>query len=148
MKRFNHGFTLIELLVVIAIIGIIVGISAFALRGGQRAGRDAKRKSDLEQIRASLELYRSSCNAYPASVSQGGSITGSGTPANCTGTFMQAVPSDPDSGRIYVYTRTSNSDYDLCAALEEAPIPAINMSSFNCGSGCGTASCNYAVSSL
>ncbi len=143
-----RGFTIIELLIVISIIGVLVGIATFALQGAQRAGRDAKRKSDLAQISAAVELYRSSCRTYPPSSSVYGGATLEGTGVgNCDGVFMQSIPYDaaaPD--RVYSYTFDSaTNSYSLCAALEEPPVPAINMEDFNCA-GCGE-TCNYAVTS-
>lgn len=143
----KKGFTLIEILVAIGIIGILVGIAAFALQGGQRAGRDAKRKSDLEQIRAGLEYYRQACRTYPASISFGGSLVGTGS-GGCTGTFLDKIPQDATSpGRTYSYSYNAGTNsYDICAALEEAPVPPLNMSGFTCGSCGSSGACNYAVS--
>lgn len=53
----NKGFTLIELLVVIAIIGLLTSIVLVSIRGIGARARDAKRKSDLDQIRKALLLY-------------------------------------------------------------------------------------------
>lgn len=147
MAKESKGFTLIEILVAIGIVGLLVGIAVFALQGGQRAGRDTKRKSDLEQIRAALEFYRSSCLTYPATLSFGGSLVGDNTPASCTGNFMQKIPQDSSSTARqyrYAYHSTSNS-YSLCAALEDAPVPAMTVTS--CGGNCGGVACNYIVTS-
>lgn len=141
----KKGFTLIELLVAIAVMSLLVGIVAFALRGAQKAGRDTRRKSDLEQVRAALEFYRDSCGTYPASLSFGGSLNGTGT-GNCTGSFMEKVPQDiAASSRVYSYRYISGTnDYYICASLEDAPNPAMNVS--NCNS-CGSVACNYILTS-
>lgn len=58
MKK-TKSFTLIEILVVITLIGLIAaGISA-SYSQFLKQSRDAKRKSDLENVRAALEMYRS-----------------------------------------------------------------------------------------
>jgi prepilin-type N-terminal cleavage/methylation domain-containing protein len=62
MKR--KGFTLVELLVVIAIIGLLASIVLVSLNSARRKARDAKRKSDLEQIVLVMELYYDTYNTY------------------------------------------------------------------------------------
>jgi type II secretion system protein G len=138
----RKGFTLVELLVVVAIISLLAAISLFALQGARQSARDTKRKSDLEIIRSGLELYRADCNNYPASITYGSSLTGSGSPITClaSNVYISKVPSDPSSGRNYSYVR-SGTTYTLCASLEQAPNPS--MSTSGCGS-CGV-SCNYKV---
>jgi len=62
----KKGFTLIELLVVIAIIGILASIMVVSLTNAQKKARDAKRQSELNQMRTALTLYADDNNeAYP-----------------------------------------------------------------------------------
>ncbi len=62
----KKGFTLIELLVVIAIIGILASIMVVSLTNAQKKARDAKRQSELNQLRTALTLYADDNNAtYP-----------------------------------------------------------------------------------
>jgi len=129
---YKKGFTLIELLIVMMIIAILVGISVVALGGARKTARDAKRKSDLESIRAAIEIYRADCNEYPTTLS-------SPLQRNCTGavnTYIQTVPLDPSGGNYYYSATTST--YRICAELED---PGTSMTC----SGC--ASCNYRVGS-
>ncbi len=56
-NRTNLGFTLIELLVVIAIIGLLASMILVALNNGRQRARDARRLSDLYQVRTALEMY-------------------------------------------------------------------------------------------
>ena len=142
LQIYKFGFTLIELLVVISIIGILVALSLFGIQGARESSRDAKRKSDLELLRSGLEMYKSDCGDYPASL--GTSLVGDGTPASCavTNTYISRIPKDPqDATRVYSYVRLTSVTYLICSALEQPPAPAQDVT--NCGS-CG-ASCNYKV---
>ena len=88
MKK-QQGFTLIELLVVIAIIGLLSTLAVVALNNARMKSRDAKRVSDIKQIQTALELYYNDANAYPSAV------TGLGTIASGTVTYMSNVPTNP-----------------------------------------------------
>jgi general secretion pathway protein G len=141
MIKRSRGFTLIELLVVISIIGILLGLSIFGLQGARQSSRDAKRKADLELIRSGLEIYKADCNGYPASL--GTSLKGSGATSSCalTNTYISQVPLDPISPASDYAFLSDGVTYILCAALEQAPSPAVDTT--GCGS-CTTA-CNYKV---
>ena len=139
----KKGFTLIELLVVISIIGILIGISLFGMQGARESSRDARRKADLELIRAGLEIYKSECNAYPTSP-LASPLIGSGSPTSCAiaNTYISLVPKDPlDPNRIYPYSRTATT-YILCASLENLPSSWDNTGCGSCGTG---VTCNYKV---
>jgi len=129
------GFTLIELLVVIAIIGLLSTIAIISLNNSRLKARDAKRISDLNQVRNALELYFNDCYSYPAALTVGGDIVGTDgncNPANDT-TYMKAIPSNPtpweDGGcptSDYIYTRDSQSSYHIsyCLGGGNSGIPA------------------------
>lgn len=133
----KKGFTLIEILVSIAIIAVLMSMSFVAFSASRKTARDGRRKADLEQIRTVLEMYRSDCHEYPASL--GTSITG---PASCGSVvYMETVPIDLSSpSYVYSYTRVNPNQYVLCAYLENG-----STAVSGCGA-CGTAvSCNYKV---
>ena len=67
LKPCKDGFTLIELLVVISIIGTLSGMVLVAMGGVRAQARDARRVSDITQIRKALELYYADNNQYPSS---------------------------------------------------------------------------------
>ncbi len=142
----NLGFTLIELLIVMSIIGVLAGVSLFALRGARASARDGRRKSDLETIRSGLELYKADCNNYPAGDGDitdgavlGTSLTGGDGGCGNPNVYIQTIPNDVLSGRYYRYF-SAGPTYELCASLEEG------SGSKNCGasSSCGS-TCNYKV---
>lgn len=114
------GFTLIELLVVISIIGIMAGLSLFAVQGARESGRDARRKSDLESIRSALEIYKADCGRYPGAITAGAQLPGDGANCPATNIYIEEVPDDPLAGRNYDYLPSGAppTTYLLCAGLE------------------------------
>ncbi len=142
-KFVSKGFTLIELLVVISIIGLLLGLSIFGLQGARQSSRDAKRKADLEMIRSGLEIFKADCDKYYVGSSLPSPLIGDGSSVGCslTNTYISSVPVDPVSAtNKYAYS-SAGVTYTLCAALENAPSPAMDVT------GCGscTAACNYKV---
>lgn len=124
----KSGFTFIELLVSITIILVLTSIGMVSYQSANKGARDNKRKADLEQVRAALEMYRTDNDAYPAVASWGAMIT-------ALGDYLNEEPEDP-KGYSYYYSG-SNYSYDLCTYLE-------SDSSGNCGSAsCGSETCNY-----
>jgi general secretion pathway protein G len=145
----QKAFTLIELLVVISIIGVLVAVSIFGLSGARESSRDARRKADLELIKAGLELYKADCNSYPTSIPAAGSaLVGTYPPtgaASCktANTYIAAIPADPiTSDRNYIY-KVNGNGYVLCASLEQQSLATIT----DCGSAglCGGSGCNYKI---
>ena len=135
MKNFNgqKGFTLIELLVIIVIIIILAGISIIALDGQRAKARDAKRISDVKQIRTALEFYFSDEGEYPVisqpvvlgkgnaeklcSKAEGGFVSAT-TACSQETTYMSKVPADPLPDRQYVYTGSSDG-FDILFITEK-----------------------------
>jgi prepilin-type N-terminal cleavage/methylation domain-containing protein len=75
-KRKQSGFTLIELLVVISIIAVLASVILASLNITRAKARDAKRRSDINQIQVALELYRNDHESYFVA---GGGFNGNGT---------------------------------------------------------------------
>ena len=132
-----EGFTLVEILVVVTIISLLASIATVSYSRFIKQSRDARRKTDIEQIRAAIELYRNFNNKYPTSISSGGLIADEKT------TYMSKVPTDPmfNSGNTYYYLSSDPfQDYTLCAYIEGSDTLAS-------GNPCGEPSlvCNYCM---
>ena len=61
----NLGFTLIELLIVVAIIGILAAVAIPQFAAYRSRGYNTSAKSDLQNFKNFLELYRSEYHGYP-----------------------------------------------------------------------------------
>lgn len=84
----------------------------------QRAN-DGRRKSELKQIQAALEIFRSDVGGYPGD--DGNNVENSGNslvnPTDATIIYLQSVPKDPRSGADYFYcTQTSCGAPTDCAS--------------------------------
>lgn len=103
IDRKMKGFTFIELMVVISIMAILVGAGIVTYTGTNKRSRDARRKTDIEQIRSALEMYRSdngsyviqSCTAEPCPIEV----------ADLTelDNYLPKYPIDPDGTTQYLY---------------------------------------------
>lgn len=106
----QKGFTLIELLIVIAIIGVLVTIVIIAINPAKAVNdaRDSRRRSDLQQIKAAMQLYYNDCKFYPTVLPSGtwGNLSSSSCDDNTT--YMRNVPTDP-SGSAYRYASDNGS---------------------------------------
>ena len=141
-KNFK-GFTLIELLVVIAIIGILSMIALVAVNSVREASRDAKRKTDLETIRAALELYKADASVYPVGSNDVVSVFGSSLTYGGK-VYLQTITSDPTTGLYYRYKSDTGSVYILCAYMEGSSNTVCGSSSYGCGAIGGVGKyCNY-----
>lgn len=142
----SKGFTLIELLVVITIIGILIGLSIFGLQGARKSARDAQRKTDLQEIRSGLEIYKADCGKYPETAAVIGGAELKGTDASCSpadSVYITAVPEDPLPTRSYIYSKTTDTTYTLCSSLEQG-----GTTVSGCGGSCSSEAgvdCNYEV---
>jgi len=136
---FSKGFTLVELLVVIAIIGVLSSLILLQLGTARAKARDAKRISDVNQLRVAIELYLDdNSGIYPTTltVGSGGTLT----------PYLSSpvIPADPVTGNRYFYSynpASSPTRYHLWTELERSNQGAlrgdsdINSSSWTSASG-------------
>lgn len=170
IKSISSGFTLVELLVVMGILAILASLVTGGLRSAQVRGRDARRKSDLNQISEALELFFGDHGKYPSDASGQilacpyDALTDTGQPCSW-GTsdltdgntdYFKTLPADPATSRNYYYRLVSGSNgqkLQLYANLE-------NKKDKNCLGGdcvnppalpgsvnCGSDPCNFSVTS-
>ncbi|MBI5448719.1 type II secretion system protein GspG [Candidatus Gottesmanbacteria bacterium] len=126
----KKGFTLMEILVAISIIAILTAIGIVSYGSVNRRSRDTKRKSDVEQIRSAIEMYRTDNGYYP-STGAGSWTDMSNLSADLVATYMPSIPADPkDPDYVYRYKATDvsgGSYYGYCvSAYLEAETPASN----------------------
>lgn len=138
--RASAGFTLIELIVVISLIAILSTTLIVIINPKfqiQRAN-DSKRKTDIKQIQAALELYRADNGSYPV---PGGDYQSDTSSSSCSGNggiihgstvYMSNIPCDPLKTDEYAYS-LSGSGYILVACLENSKDSDITTP--NCSSG-------------
>ncbi len=96
---FKKGFTLIELLLVIAIIGLLVSIVLISLQGAAASARDAKRDSESDTLRKTLEVYHGNHGKYPSSPDseseEGCCLEDNPTIKNEILPYISSIPQDP-----------------------------------------------------
>lgn len=140
----SKAFTLIEILVVATIIALLAAIGAVSYTQINKSSRDARRKTDLEQIRAAVEMYRSNNNAYPSAAQITFTCPSSGSLTDASNTYLSKIPNDPKCSSspayTYFYTSPSASDYTVGAYLENTP-----SSGATCGTCFGSTACNYCL---
>lgn len=100
----NKAFTLLELLVVIAVIGILASVVMVSLSNSKTKARDAKRKTDLNQLAQAMELYGYDNNgSYMGSWGWAGNY-GPGSLLDVPGltpTYIPKVPNDASFSYMY-----------------------------------------------
>jgi type II secretion system protein G len=146
------GFTLMEIMVVIAIIGVLATMIAGNFIEANKKSRDAQRKSNMTQVKNALEAYYNDHGSYPAS--NGGEILGAGWGERFQdldiadgAVYMAQLPTDPRAPSIqyFYHTDTNATKYQLFTYLENERDDGIVT--FDPVRTCGTATCNYAISS-
>lgn len=144
----RKGFSLIELLVVTTIIAVILSAVVVSFQRANQSARDAKRKSDITELKGILENYRLETGEYPDTAL---GLSGSTYDESGDGTFLEALSpnyksrpyADPLPGQadLFYYRYQKHSlpgcQYELGARMEASD-------SQPCPSACGiTSPLNY-----
>jgi general secretion pathway protein G len=74
MRR-NTGFTLVEILIVVIILGILAAIVIPQFTEASTDAREAALRSDLQTVRAQIELYRVQHGNYPGYTNTAGTLS-------------------------------------------------------------------------
>lgn len=153
MKPYQQGFTLLEILVA-ATIGLLLSVAGVTAYGAvTRRARDARRSSDMEQLRQALEMYKSDNGYYlAANVTTYDTLTALVAPSQVSVSqalvpnYMAVIPQDPRYNvTTYPYPyqfRALNFNaangryygYCICARFE-----TVTLVSNTCAAGAGTA---------
>jgi type II secretory pathway pseudopilin PulG len=133
VKKNNFGFTLTELLVIVTIILILLVMAFIAYRSQIAKGYDARRKTDLHQIKVGLEEYEKDHECYPPRP------LGCG-PDTALDPYMGGqVPCDPATGAAYEYFPDNSSScpgwFWIFTDLDYEEDPAV--AEIGCVTGCG-----------
>jgi general secretion pathway protein G len=134
-----RGFTLLELLAVITIIGILATLAVVGITNATRRGRDARRTSDITNLKGALELFFQDTGSYPTAAQ----FTTSGA-GNLSPQYINTIPADPKGGQCFgaacAYTYTPDAalqNYALRAQLENRSptqsAPATLTTQADCG---------------
>jgi len=105
LRTNNYSFTLIEILVVATIISLLAAGGLASYSTITKNSLDTRRKADIEQIRAALEMYRSNVGSYPNS-----SPLSSPLQDEDNNIYLLNVPKDPKTKSSYLYNPSGICD--------------------------------------
>ncbi|MCX6806524.1 MAG: prepilin-type N-terminal cleavage/methylation domain-containing protein [Candidatus Berkelbacteria bacterium] len=121
MLKKSKSFTLIELMVVIFIIGILTTLIMVNLSEARARSRDARRKADVDSIRAALEMYYEVKGSYPGIANTIYESYRSCAPTNSDWDltiiktpltpYISVMPKDPLHGKQMNYIDESGTKY-------------------------------------
>ena len=93
-KMKAKGFTLVEILIVVVILGILAAIVIPQFTEASTEAKESRLCTDLQTMRAQIELYKAQHNDLLPGVETAGSTTGIGSDG--TATFLECMTSYTD----------------------------------------------------
>lgn len=138
-NRADHdqcGYTIAELVIVIGIICIIAGMLLLVnWRRSVYRAQDARRKTDVANIRRAFEEYYNDHECYPPADTLDTCGSGSLSP------YLSKIPCDPASNTPYKYKSDSDTNMcvgnRVCTQLKDMIDPDIKSLGCNPVTGCG-----------
>ena len=101
----RKGFTLVEILIVVIILGILAAIVIPQFTNASEEARMSSLKSNLQSIRAQLQLYRMKNDVFPAAASFETLLTRDPNNGGGVGApFLYSIPTNPYTGTNTVTT--------------------------------------------
>ena len=164
-KVYKEAFTLVEIIIVISIIALIATIGIGSYSALNKNARNARRKTDLEQVRSALELYKSNNGVYPTTgggwygtcTAGWATVTSDYVPNIVTDGYIQKLPQDPRNGQSFspcndgsmvCYTyRSDGKDFKLIAVCGAETTPNSNDQYYDPGAGGIRSNTSYQISS-
>lgn len=127
----SQGFTLIELMIAITIVAVLATIGLIMLQGAQKIARDAKRKSDLEDIKKAFYAYKNVTGTFclsgtgtcgtPLSFAINDTIDGfSGTCAGATWCLKNTIANYLRGNSVNANANACDPKNNNCAAASAA----------------------------
>ncbi len=101
------GFTLVELLIVIIILGILAGITVFAISSFSGQGAKEACKTDVRSVETAVEAYKNKNGAYPSASPASGAASDDARMGQLAATPNPILKRTPSSNE-YKITITGN----------------------------------------
>lgn len=127
MKQ-NKGFTLLELLVAISIITLLSSVLLAAWTTAREKAQDARRLTELKQLKIAIELYHNSTGHYPRESEGANGRIGEGAGIDSMiAQYMTSVPHDPSGPGHDTYYYYYDGDATCGGSEDVAVVFAFNM---------------------
>lgn len=103
------------MLVVVTIIMVLTAAGIVTYSNATKRSHDARRTSDVEQMRQALEMYRSDNGTYPVNINA------------LIPSYIAVLPTDPRYNATEPYSyQAANSNYGYCVCARMEATTAVN----------------------
>ncbi len=120
-KSTSHGFTLIELLIVVSILVLLSTMFSLGVFSQLFKSNDARRKSDLNQLKIAFENYYGDHNYYPNQTTLDSCLS----TGNLLQPYLDKIPCDPVTKvgyQVWVDSATAPQQF-IISVLLQGPNP-------------------------